>query len=338
MSKESSLKMFDVKIVIVGATGLVGQEFLNILKEKHISSQNIYVIASDKSCGKIIQYENSQLIIQKLSTFDFSSCKIALFSSGAAVSAIYAKKAAELGCFVVDNTSYFRMNDDVPLVVPEINAFKIKQSKQRIIANPNCSTIQMVMALKPMHNVSAVRKVVVSTYQSVSGAGRYAVDELNKQKSGDLTICNFKHQILHNVIPQIDTFLDNGDTKEEWKMIVETQKILDTNMSISATCVRVPVLRGHSESVSFELEDDVPLLVLFDALRDFPGIIVSDNFSHFYTPLDVVGRDEVFVSRLRNCFAKNLYNMWVVADNLRKGAALNAIQIAEKLVEYGMIV
>jgi aspartate-semialdehyde dehydrogenase len=317
------------KIAVVGATGLVGQEFLKILREREIPRENIFAVASEKSQGITVQYGNTVLPIHVLNTFDFSQCNIGLFSPGAAVSSAFAPSAAEQGCWVVDNTSFFRMDPDVPLIVPEINAYAIADAKKKIVANPNCSTIQMVMALKPIDDVSRLRTVVVSTYQSASGAGRRGVAELQDQKLGDSSVECFPRQIFHNVIPQIDVFLDDGQTKEEWKMVAETQKIFRSGISIISTCVRVPVLCGHSEAIAFELTDDVPILELKDSLRSFPGVVLVESQSDYVCPVDVCGRNEVFVCRLRKSELPNWYQMWVVADNLRKGAALNAIQIAE---------
>jgi aspartate-semialdehyde dehydrogenase len=325
------------KIAVVGATGLVGQEFLKILHEKHISAENVFAVASEKSQGSTVQYGSTTLPIHVLDTFDFSKCNIGLFSPGASVSSAFAPKATEQGCWIIDNTSFFRMDPDVPLIVPEINSYAIVDAKKKIIANPNCSTIQMVMALKPIDDVSRLRTVIVSTYQSVSGAGRRGIGELQKQTVGDLEIACFPRQIAGNVVPQIDVFLDNGQTKEEWKMVVETQKILRPDISIISTCVRVPVLCGHSESVAFELTNDVPVEELQNALRLFPGIVLVESCSDYVCPTEVCGRDEVFVCRLRKDELPNWYQMWVVADNLRKGAALNAVQIAEVIVHRGLI-
>ncbi|MDR0631147.1 MAG: aspartate-semialdehyde dehydrogenase [Holosporales bacterium] len=318
----------EIKIAVVGATGLVGQGFLTILHKKYIPADNVFAVASEKSQGATVPYGETTLSVHALSTFDFSQCSVALFSPGASVSSVFAPKAAAQGCWVVDNTSFFRMDPDVPLVVPEVNAHAIASAKKNIVANPNCSTIQMVMALKPIDDVSRLRTVIVSTYQSVSGAGRSGVAELQRQISGDLSVARFPRQIAYNVIPQIDVFMDDGQTKEEWKMVVETQKILRPDIAIVPTCVRVPVWRGHSESVAFELSDDVSLDELNNAIGSFPGVVLVRSLSEYVSAPDVEGRDEVFVCRLRQCGGR-WYQMWVVADNLRKGAATNAIQIAE---------
>ncbi|MDR1907782.1 MAG: aspartate-semialdehyde dehydrogenase [Holosporales bacterium] len=330
------LPFSEIKFAIVGATGNVGQEFLKILHERNVPYGNIFVIASERSIGKTLQYGDAQLTLHDLDSFDFSQCQVGLFSPGAKVSSVFAPKAAALGCWVVDNTSFFRMDPDVPLVIPEINASTIKQAKRNIIANPNCSTIQMLMALQPIDRVSRLRTVIVSTYQSVSGAGRLAELELRKQIAGDQTVERFPCPIAYNVIPQIDVFLPTGETKEEWKMVMETQKILQHSVDVFATCVRVPVVRGHSEAVTLELTHDVPLVELEVALNDFPGVTLKRN--SYVTPLDIEGDDDVYVSRLRkDPYRQRWYQMWVVSDNIRKGAALNAVQIVDKLVEFGML-
>lgn len=328
----------NIKFSIIGATGIVGQELLKILRKKNVPSKNIIPIASEKSLGKIIPYGNSSLTLQDLNTFDFSTCSISLFSAGSDISSVYALKAEKQGSWVIDNTSYFRMNSDISLVVPEINSHKIKITSRKIIANPNCSTIQLVMALKAIDTIGKIKRVIVSTYQSISGAGRSAVTEFKNQILGNRNDERFSCPMAYNVIPKIDNFRDDGSTKEEWKMIVETKKILREDIHVSATCVRVPVVCGHSEAVNFELEKEIPLCEIKNALRNFPGIIVRDQISEFDTPLEIEGRDEVFISRLRRDFSvKNGYQMWIVADNIRKGAALNALQIAEKLIEFGRV-
>ena len=332
-------KLSDIKIVIVGATGLVGQEFLKILKERNVPSKNISLIASSKSVNKTVDYCGDLLKIEDIDEFDFSKVQIGLFSPGAKVSEIYAPIAAKQGCFVIDNTSFFRMHENIPLIVPEVNFEDIYKYSSKIISNPNCSTIQLVMALKAIQNLSKIKRVVVSTYQSVSGAGKQAIDELiNDDVNFNEAV--FKKGIKYNLIPQIDIFLEGGVTKEEWKMMVETNKILNSKINVSATCVRVPVVVGHSESVNFELEDNIDINLIYKELQSFKGIIVDDpNKNDYITPVEVAGKDEVFISRLRyDRSVENGYQMWVVSDNLRKGAALNAIQIAEKLVEEGVVV
>jgi aspartate-semialdehyde dehydrogenase len=325
----------DKKFVIVGATGIVGQEFLKILFQNEVPAKNIKLIASEKSVNTPILYGQDFLLIQGIHNFDFSQCQIGLFSPGAKVSSQYAPIAAQNGCFVIDNTSFFRMADDVPLIIPEVNAAEIVNARRRIIANPNCSTIQLVMALKPIHDLCPVKKVIVATYQSVSGAGKDAIMELRGELHNSAV---FPKSIQGNLIPQIDVWVEEGCTKEEWKMNVETKKILSEGIDVVATCVRVPVEFAHSEAVCFELEDDrgFELSALHAALNAFPGVCVTDLWSNDYkTPKEVVGTDDVFVSRLRQDKNTGLYQMWVVADNVRKGAALNAVQIAQRLVEMG---
>lgn len=339
-------KLKNYNIAIVGATGNVGLEFLKILEPYHLEPSHLFLVASKESEGKKIKYNEYNLDVKSIDQFDFSQCQIALFSPGASVSAVYAPKASESGCFVIDNTSYFRMLEDIPLVVPEINAFTIKRAKRRIIANPNCSTIQLVMALKPIDDFAPIRRVVVSTYQAVSGAGRKAVEMLKKQtqvqwsdEQTDVNECEARKPIAYNVIPQIDVFLDDGSTKEEWKMVVETKKILRDDLSVAATCVRVPVFNGHSESVNIEFESPVALDDIYTQLNAFPGVqAVRPESSKYITPIEVNGKDDVFVSRIRQDLSV-LYGvqMWIVSDNLRKGAALNAIQIAEKLIDFKMV-
>lgn len=335
------MKMSEVKWAIVGATGNVGQEFFRVLDSKQIPFDKVTALASARSVGQKIPYGDLLLEVEKLETFDFSTCDIALFSAGAAVSETYAPLAEAKGCWVVDNTSFFRMKEDIALIVPEINSSSLLKTHRRIVANPNCSTIQMLMALAPIDAVARLKRVIVSTYQSVSGAGRSAVQELMAQKRSDDVHVNpqrFPRRIDGNVIPQIDVFLEDGSTKEEWKMVVETQKIMRPDLPVTATCVRVPVVRGHSESVYFELEQDVPVDALKEALRAFLGVIVEDSPEAFVTPVEAAGRGEVFVSRLRkDPLVRGAYQMWVVADNLLKGAALNAVQIAECLVEFGLV-
>ncbi len=331
------------KIAVVGATGNVGRAMLSILEERGFQNHNIFAVASDRSVGKQISYgEKDILTVQPLSTFDFSKCNIALFSPGGKISAEYAPKAAALGCVVIDNTSYFRMDDDVPLIIPEINLQDIKDfHKRKIIANPNCSTIQLLMALKPLHDIARIKRVVVSTYQSVSGAGKEGLDELFEQSRGvfvnDLMEPRkFTKPIAFNVIPHIDSFLEDGYTKEEWKMKVETRKILDPRIELTATCVRVPVFVGHAVSANVEFESEICINEALKKLKSAPGIKVIDNpEEHLYaTPIEIAGEDDVFVSRLRkDKTVPNGLSLWIVADNVRKGAALNAIQIAENLIK-----
>lgn len=331
------------KVAVVGATGNVGRELLSILDQRDFPVSEVVALASERSKGKEVSFgERGTLTVQSLEEYDFKGTDIALFSPGASVSKIYAPKAAEAGCVVIDNTSYFRMEKDIPLVVPEVNPEAIADYKKRyIIANPNCSTIQMVVALKPLHELAKIKRVVVSTYQSVSGGGKDAMDELYEQTKGIYVYDKkepqkFTKQIAFNTIPHIDVFMEDGSTKEEWKMVEETKKILDPNVAVNATCVRVPVFIGHAESVNIEFENPISEKEAFEALSNAEGITVVDKRENggYITPVECVREDDVFVSRLRkDPTVKNGLSMWVVADNLRKGAALNAIQIAEKLVE-----
>ena len=329
-------------VAVVGATGNVGREILNILEERNFPVKDIHVLASPRSAGSTLLYRGQDEVVRDLAEFDFSRADIALFSPGAKVSSVYAPKAAAAGCVVVDNTSFFRMDPDVPLVVPEVNPQAIAEyTKKRIIANPNCSTIQMVMVLKPIHDAAVIQRVVVSTYQAVSGAGKEAMDELFEQTRAIFaTTLNvkpkiFPKEISFNLIPQIDVFLENGYTKEEMKMVNETKKILDPAIRLTATAVRVPVFNCHSESISIETEKPLTPAQAREILSRFPGIEVIDDPSrlHYMTPREAAGKDATYVSRIRTDESvKNGLNLWVVSDNLRKGAALNAVQIAEVLV------
>jgi aspartate-semialdehyde dehydrogenase len=330
------------KVAVVGATGNVGREMLSILSERGFPARDVTAVASERSTGVEVSYgEEDVLRVEDLDHFDFSGIDIALFSPGARVSAVHAPRAVEEGAIVIDNTSQFRMEPDVPLVVPEVNPGAIAQYKKRgIIANPNCSTIQMVVALKPLHDLARVRRVVVSTYQSVSGAGREAMDELFNQTRGiyvndPVTKEQFTKQIAFNCIPHIDVFMEDGSTKEEWKMAVETRKILDPEIAVQATCVRVPVFIGHGEAVTAEFERPISVADARAALKNAPGVSVVDHRvdEGYVTPQEAAGEDPVFVSRIRrDPTVRNGLSLWVVADNLRKGAALNAVQIAEILV------
>jgi aspartate-semialdehyde dehydrogenase len=335
------------KVAVVGATGAVGGEILNILDEREFPTDQVVALASERSVGKQVSFgDQGVLKVETLEDFDFEGTDIALFSPGAAVSEIHAPRAAKAGCVVIDNTSHFRMDPDVPLVVPEVNPEALAGFRERrIIANPNCSTIQLVMALKPLHDLAQVRRVVVATYQSVSGAGRAAMDELFDQTKGIYETRSpqprlLPKQIAFNVIPHIDKFLDDGSTKEEWKMAVETQKILDAGIEVAATCVRCPVFVGHAEAVNVEFEQPISVDEAREALQDFPGVLLIDDprAGEYVTPVESVGEFAVFVSRLRqDRTVANGLQMWVVSDNLRKGAALNAVQIAETLVEQGLL-
>ncbi|HEV7369957.1 aspartate-semialdehyde dehydrogenase [Arenibaculum sp.] len=330
------------RIAVVGATGNVGREMLAILADRRFPADEVVALASEKSVGRQVSYgEDDVLDVRDLAGFDFRGVDLVLSSAGAKVSAGFAPKAAAAGAVVIDNTSQFRMDPDVPLVVPEVNPEALAQySRRNIVANPNCSTIQMVMALKPLHDAARIRRVVVSTYQSVSGAGHEAMDELFSQTraiyvNDPVEKQRFTKQIAFNVIPHIDTFMDDGATREEWKMMVETKKILDPSIRVSATCVRVPVFIGHAESVNVELEGPLSADEAREILREAPGISVVDHRADegYVTPVECAGDDFVFVSRIRDDFTvENGLSLWVVGDNLRKGAALNAVQIAEKLV------
>ena len=329
------------KVAVVGATGAVGREILKILAERNFPVSDIAALASGRSVGQEVSFGDKRICkIQSLDSFDFKGWDIGLFSPGAAVSAIHAPRAAEAGCIVIDNTSQFRMEPDVPLVVPEVNPEALSRIRRGIIANPNCSTIQMVVALKPLHDKFRVRRVIVSTYQSVSGAGKEGMDELWVQSKGMFvndapTAQQFTKPIAFNCIPHIDKFMDDGATKEEWKMVVETRKILDPDIKVHATCVRVPVFVAHSESINVEFEHPVTPAEARAVLRSAPGVHVLDTRDDggYATPLDCAGEDEVYVSRIRrDPTVANGLAFWCVADNLRKGAALNAVQIAETLV------
>jgi len=336
------------KVAVVGATGNVGHEMLQILAERAFPASEVVALASEKSAGREVSFgEDTVLKVQDLATFDFRGTDIALFSPGASVSAVYAPKAAAAGCVVIDNTSYFRMDPDVPLVVPEVNADAIAgYTAKNIIANPNCSTIQMVVALKPLHDAARIRRVVVATYQSVSGGGKDAMDELFGQTraiyvNDPVRPEHFTKQIAFNAIPHIDKFMDDGSTKEEWKMTVETKKILDPAIRVAATCVRVPVFIGHGEAVNVAFEAEMDCDRAREILSRAPGVSVVDYRADegYVTPVEAAGEDAVYVSRLRDDpTVDNAIQMWIVSDNLRKGAALNAVQIAETLVERYMTV
>jgi aspartate-semialdehyde dehydrogenase len=334
--------MAGYNIAVVGATGNVGREILSILEERDFPVNEIHAVASKRSLGKQVVFAGKKILVEAIDDFDFSNVDIALFSPGSSVSKEYAPIAAKQNCIVIDNTSQFRMDKDVPLIVPEVNREAIKDYKKtNIIANPNCSTIQMLVALKPLHEAFDIKRVVVSTYQAVSGAGKSAMDELyNQTKSVFLnqkkSPKEFTKPISFNVIPHIDVFMEDGYTKEEWKMIVETKKILDPKIEVSATCVRVPVFVGHSESINVEFNKKVSAKEARKILTNAEGIIVADRRQDggYITPKEIVRDDEVFISRLRDDnTVDNGLAMWVVSDNLRKGAALNAIQIAEELIE-----
>ncbi|WP_322891979.1 MULTISPECIES: aspartate-semialdehyde dehydrogenase [unclassified Yoonia] len=329
------------RIAVVGATGNVGREMLNILHERTFPVDEIVALASRRSLGTEVSFGDTTLKTKDLETFDFTGWDIALFAVGSEATKTYAPKAAKAGCVVIDNSSLYRYDADVPLIVPEVNAQAIHgYSKKNIIANPNCSTAQMVVALKPLHDRARIKRVVVSTYQSVSGAGKEGIDELWDQTKSIYNPTDskppkkFTKQIAFNVIPHIDVFLDDGSTKEEWKMVAETKKILDPAIKVTATCVRVPVFVGHSESINIEFEDFLDEHEARDILRESPGIMVIDKREDggYVTPIECVGDYATFISRIRqDSTIDNGLNLWCVSDNLRKGAALNAVQIAEVL-------
>ena len=329
------------RVVVVGATGNVGREMLNILEERQFPIDEIAALASRKSLGSEVSFGDTTLRTRDLDTFDFTGWDIALFAIGSDATRTYAPKAASQGCVVIDNSSLYRYDPDVPLVVPEVNADAVMGYRKRnIIANPNCSTAQMVVALKPLHDRARIRRVVVATYQSVSGAGKEGMDELWDQTKSiynptdSLAPKTFQKQIAFNIIPQIDVFLDSGDTKEEWKMAAETKKILDPTIKVTATCVRVPVFVGHSEAVNVEFEDFLDWEEATEILREAPGCLVVDKREPggYITPIECVGDYATYISRIRqDQTIDNGLNLWIVSDNLRKGAALNAVQIAEVL-------
>lgn len=329
-------------IAILGATGNVGRTILSILHERQFPVGNIVVLASRRSAGKEISFGDTNLKVQSAEGFDFTGIDIVLASAGKEASEKYVPRAAKAGAVVIDNGSFWRMDPDVPLVVPEVNPEAIADYKKKnIIANPNCSTIQMVVALKPLHDAAKIKRVIVSTYQSVSGAGKEAMDELFNQSrhifmNQEVKTEVFSKRIAFNLIPQIDAFMDSGDTKEEWKMVAETKKILDPNIKVNATCVRVPVFIGHSESVNIEFEEEISATQARSLLRKAKGVVVVDDteMETYVSPTEVVGEDAVYVSRIREDITVDSgLNMWIVADNLRKGAALNAVQIAEHLIK-----
>src|SRR5438445_6012557 len=330
------------RIAVVGATGNVGREILNILAERQFPLDEVAAVASGRSTGDVIDFGDSgeALRAQNREHFDFSGWDIALFAAGSEASKIYAPTSAAAGCTVIDNSSLFRMDPDVPLIVPEVNPEAIAgYARRNIIANPNCSTAQLVVALKPLHDAATIKRVVVATYQSVSGAGKRGMDELFEQSRnifvGDSNEPQFfTKQIAFNVIPHIDVFLDDGSTKEEWKMVVETKKILDPAIKVTATCVRVPVFVGHSEAVNIEFENEISADEARAILREAPGVMVVDKRESrgYVQPIAAVGDYATYVSRIReDATVENGLSLWVVSDNLRKGAALNAVQIAELL-------
>ena len=329
------------RVVVAGATGNVGREMLNILAERQFPVDEIAVLASRKSLGTEVSFGDTTLKTKDLETFDFTGWDIALFAVGSGPTKEHAPRAAKAGCVVIDNSSLYRYDPEIPLVVPEVNPEAVEgYTKKNIIANPNCSTAQMVVALKPLHDRARIKRVVVSTYQSVSGAGKNGIDELWDQTKSiynpvdDKPAVKFTKQIAFNVIPHIDVFMEDGSTKEEWKMVAETKKIIDTKIKVTATCVRVPVFVGHSEAVNIEFEDFLDEDEARDILREAPGIMVVDKREDggYTTPVECVGDYATFISRIRqDSTIENGLNLWWVSDNLRKGAALNAVQIAETL-------
>ena len=338
------------RVAVVGATGAVGREMLNILSERKFPVSEVIPLASARSQGQEISFGEKRLKVQNLANFDFKGVDFALMSAGSAVAKEWGERIGAAGCIAVDNSSFWRYHADVPLVVPEVNAavldaYMARNDRKNIIANPNCSTAQMVVALKPLHDFATIKRVVVATYQSVSGAGQEGRDELWTQTKGIFvndqpTPKKFPKQIAFNVIPHIDVFMEDGSTKEEWKMVVETKKILDPKIKVSATCVRVPVFVGHSEAVNVEFEKPITADEARDILRDAPGVSVIDRreAGGYATPIEAVGEYDTYVSRLReDVTVENGLSMWVVSDNLRKGAALNTVQILETLIERNLV-
>jgi aspartate-semialdehyde dehydrogenase len=338
------------KVAVVGATGNVGREMLNILAERQFPADEVFAIASRRSMGVEVSYGDRILKCQDLERFDFSQADFCLMSAGSAVSKDWSPKIGAAGCLVIDNSSCWRYDPEVPLVVPEVNAHVLEEymkrgTRRNIIATPNCSTAQLVVVLKPLHDAARVKRVVIATYQSVSGAGKEAMDELWNQTKGIFVTDapepkKFAKQIAFNVIPHIDVFMDSGDTKEEWKINAETKKILDPKIKLTATCVRVPVFVGHSEAVNIEFEKPLSAEEAREILREAPGVMVVDKRENggYVTPVDCVGDYATFVSRIReDATMDNALNLWIVSDNLRKGAALNTVQIAESLINRGLL-
>ena len=326
-------------IAIVGATGNVGRKTLEVLQQKNLNIDNLYLVASPNSAGKQLEFNGKKYSIENLETYDFTKAKITFFAAGGKISEQYAEKAAK-HTTVIDNSSYFRMDPDVPLIVPQVNAKDIQNMKKNIIANPNCSTAQLVLALKPLHDLFRIKRVIVSTYQSVSGGGKAPMDELLQQtkmylENKEIKSKNFTKQIAFNIIPHIDDFSEDGYTKEELKMTNETKKILDARIELSATCVRIPVLVSHSESVNIEFEQEFSLEKIKDVLNNAPGCSLIDKRENggYVTPIEATGKNETFISRIREDKSKkNCLNLWIVSDNLLRGAALNSVEIAEVII------
>jgi len=328
-----------MNIAIVGATGNVGRKTLEVIEKKNFKFDNLYLIASPKSAGKKISFKNKDYLVENLETYDFSKANITFFAAGGKISEKYAEKAAD-HTTVIDNSSFFRMDPDVPLIVPQVNGSEVKKMKKNIIANPNCSTAQLVLVLKPLHDLFKIKRVIVSTYQSVSGGGKGPMDELIDQTKEYLdgkkiVPKNFTKQIAFNIIPHIDIFADDGYTKEELKMTNETKKILDEKIELTATCVRIPVLVSHSEAVNIEFEKPYTLEIIRDVLNEAEGCEVLDKTENggYSTPLEATGKDETYISRIRKDKTKdNALNIWIVSDNLLRGAALNSVEIAETII------
>jgi aspartate-semialdehyde dehydrogenase len=330
---------------VVGATGNVGREMLNVLIQRQFPISEVVALASTRSVGTEVSFGDGTLKVKALDYFDFKGTDIVLMSAGGAIAKEWAPKIAAQGPIVIDNSSAWRMDREVPLVVPEVNADALSEVKKGIIANPNCSTAQLVVALKPLHDLATIKRAVIATYQSVSGAGNDAMDELFRQTravfvADPIEKEKFTKQIAFNVIPHIDVFLDSGYTKEEWKMMVETQKILDPDIQVTATCVRVPVFVGHSEAVTLEFEKPITAEKARAVLREAPGVLLVDKREDggYATPIECAGEDATYVSRIRkDPTVENGLSLWIVSDNLRKGAALNAVQIAECLVNRKLL-
>ena len=334
------------KVAVVGATGNVGREMLNILAERQFPADQVIALASSRSIGAEVSYGDKTLKCKQLDHYDFADTDICLMSAGGDTSKEWSPRIGAQKCVVIDNSSAFRYDQDVPLIVPEVNADAVAGfTKKYIIANPNCSTAQLVVALKPLHDFATITRVVVSTYQSVSGAGKEGMDELDRQTKalyslGDVQMKKFPKRIAFNLIPQIDVFMEDGYTKEEWKMMVETKKILDPKIKLTATCVRVPVFISHSEAVNVEFETPISVEEAREVLRNAPGVLVIDKHEPggYITPHEAAGEDATYVSRIReDATVENGLTFWCVSDNLRKGAALNAIQIAESLIKQKLI-
>ena len=328
-----------MNIAIVGATGNVGRKTLEVLEQKNLSIDNLYLVASSNSAGKELEFKGKKYTIENLDTYDFSKANITFFAAGGKISEQYAEKAAK-HTIVIDNSSYFRMDPEVPLIVPQVNSKELDNMKKNIIANPNCSTAQLVIALKPLHDIYKIKRIIVSTYQSVSGGGKAPMDELIEQtklylENKKIESKNFTKQIAFNVIPHIDVFSEDGYTKEELKMTNETKKILDQNIELSATCVRIPVLISHSEAVNIEFENEFSLEKIREILKNAEGCVVIDKREDggYSTPLEAAGKNETFISRIReDKTKKNCLNLWIVSDNLLRGAALNSVEIAEAII------